>query len=96
MIKKLILATFTFLFLFIVLASLETKALTFDKLPTKQISKQWSVQVGEVELDKDSVKPVKRKFQTYSLKIDKVGKDVYSLEVNLYRNEPIYNKFLSL
>ena len=29
--------------------TIETTALTFDKLPTKQTSKQWSVQVGEAK-----------------------------------------------
>lgn len=89
MIKKSILATCTLLFLLCISSSLDTKALTFNKLPTKQTSKQWSVQVGEAEQSEKLVKPVKGKFHTYSLKIDKLGKDdVDSVDVHMYRNEP--------
>lgn len=31
---------------------------------------------------------MKGKFNTYSVKIDKIGEDVDSVKVNLYRNEP--------
>ncbi|MEH6947689.1 hypothetical protein V7068_11580 [Bacillus sp. JJ634] len=68
--------------------SFQVQALTFEQLPTKQTSKQWSVQVGEVKQGEETVKPVKGKFHTYSLKIDKIGKDVLSAEVYMYRNEP--------
>ena len=70
------------------LTTLEANALTFDKLPIKQTSKQWSVQVGEAKQGEDLAKPVKGKFHTYSLKIDKIGSDVSTTEVYMYRNEP--------
>ena len=70
------------------LTTLEATALTFDKLPIKQTSKQWSVQVGEAKQGENLAKPVKGKFHTYSLKIDKIGTDVLTMEVNMYRNEP--------
>ncbi|KQU13695.1 hypothetical protein ASG65_27845 [Bacillus sp. Leaf13] len=57
-------------------------------MPLVQKSNQWSVQVGEAEKGKDLIKPVKGKFNTYSLKIDKIGDDVDSVKVNLFRNEP--------
>lgn len=63
-------------------------ALTFDKFPVKQSSNQWSVQIGEAEKGKGLVKPVKGQFHTYSLKIDKIGTNVDSVYINLYRNEP--------
>ena len=69
-------------------AAIETSALTFDKLPTKQTSKQWAVQVGEAKQGEDLAKPEKGKFHTYSLKIDKIGTDVSTMEVYMYRNEP--------
>ncbi|WP_394234205.1 hypothetical protein [Niallia oryzisoli] len=70
------------------LTTLEATALTFDKLPIKQTSKQWSVQVGEAEQGEDLGKPVKGEFHTYSIKIDKIGTDVLTTEVYMYRNEP--------
>ncbi|MFF2288542.1 hypothetical protein [Peribacillus butanolivorans] len=88
MIKKTILAICTLFLLNIVAPTLEAKALTFGELPTKQTSKQWSVQVGEAEQDKGLAKPEKGKFHTYSLKVDNLGKDVLSAEIHMFRNEP--------
>ena len=68
--------------------SFQAQALTFEQLPTKQTSNQWSVQVGEAKQGEDLAKPEKGKFHTYSLKIDKIGTDVLTAEVYMYRNEP--------
>ncbi|MBT2716588.1 hypothetical protein [Bacillus sp. ISL-57] len=88
MVKKTILAICTLFLLNIVVPTLDAKALTFGELPTKQTSKQWSVQVGEAEQDKGVAKPEKGKFHTYSLKVDNIGKDVLSAEIHMFRNEP--------
>lgn len=96
MFNKFTLGTFTFLLLSFISISLDVKALTFEKLPIVQKSNQWSVQIGEAEKGKDFAKPVKGKFNTYSLKIDKNGKNVDSVKVSLYRNEPHSNTKYSL
>ncbi|MCV9887121.1 hypothetical protein [Metabacillus halosaccharovorans] len=88
MIKKFSISICTLLLLLIAATSLEAKALTFDELPVKQSSKQWSVQIGEAEKGKDLAKPVKGKFHTYSIDVNNIGKDVYSVEINMFRNEP--------
>ncbi|UPG63871.1 hypothetical protein [Metabacillus endolithicus] len=88
MIKKFLISICTLLLLLIVTTSLETNALTFDELPVKQSSKQWSVQIGKAEKGKDLAKPVKGKFHTYSIDVSNIGKDVYSVEINMFRNEP--------
>ncbi|MBT2647868.1 hypothetical protein J7E52_14370 [Bacillus sp. ISL-34] len=88
MFKKTILAICTLFLLNIVVPTLETKALTFDELPIKQTSKQWSVQIGEAGKGKGLVKPEKGKFHTYSLDVNNIGKDVFSVEINMFRNEP--------
>lgn len=88
MFKKTILAISTLFLLNIVTPSLETKALTFDELPTKQTSKQWSVQVDKADQGKGFVKPEKGKFHTYSLEVDNIGKDILSAEIYMFRNEP--------
>ncbi|XHU85492.1 hypothetical protein GW626_18340 [Peribacillus muralis] len=82
------LAISTLFLLNIVTPTLEANALTFDELPTKQTSKQWSVQVGEAEKGKGLAKPEKGKFHTYSLEVDNIGRDVLSAEVHMFRNEP--------
>lgn len=70
------------------IVSTKANALSFDELPVKQMSKQWSVQIGEAEKGKDLVKPEKGQFNTYSIDVNNIGKDIYSVEINLYRNEP--------
>ena len=68
--------------------SFQVQALTFEQLPTEQKSNQWSVQIGEAKQGEDLAKPEKSKFHTYSLKIDRIGTDVLTAEVYMYRNEP--------
>ncbi|MCY9360349.1 hypothetical protein MOE97_16695 [Bacillus spizizenii] len=86
MIKKL---TCTVLLLCLISPPLGAKALNFSELPTKQSSKEWSVQVSEATDDKGLAKPEKGKFHTYSLKIKKVGDDdLTSAEIRMFRNEP--------
>jgi hypothetical protein len=83
--------------LFVISISQNVKALSFEELPTKQASKQWSVQVDEAEKGENLTKPVKGKFHTYSLKIDKLNKsNINSVVVNLYRKEPNSNTKYSL
>lgn len=68
--------------------SFHTHALTFDHLPKSQASKQWSVQVGEAEHTQDSVKPKKGEYDTYSFNVKNIGKNVDSVTVQAFRNEP--------
>lgn len=82
------LTTFALILLFLISIALETEALSFNKLPIKHTSKQWSVEVAEPGHGKGLVKSEKGKFNTYSLEIHKIGKDVKSVEVFMYRNEP--------
>ena len=74
--------------LFMLSTAIEATALTFEQLPKKQTSNQWSVQVGEAKQGEDLAKPEKGKFHTYSLKIDNIGTDLSTAEVYMYRNEP--------
>jgi hypothetical protein len=69
-------------------SSLQTQALTFEHLPKNQTSKQWSVQVGEAELDKTSVRPKKGVYDTYSFKVKNIGKNVDFVTVQAFRDEP--------
>lgn len=68
--------------------SFQAHALTFDHLPKNQTSKQWLVQVGEAKPDKDSVKPQKGVFDTYSFSVKNIGKNVDSVTVQAFRDEP--------
>ncbi|OIK06056.1 hypothetical protein BIV60_27420 [Bacillus sp. MUM 116] len=82
------LTTLALILLFVISIAIETQALSFNKLPIKHSSKQWSVEVAEPGHGKELVKSEKGKFNTYSLEIHNIGKDVKSVEVFMYRNEP--------
>jgi len=82
------LIAFAFFCVFTIGLSFQVQALTFDKLPNKQTSNHWSVQIGEAEQGENLAKPVKGKFHTYSLKVDNIGKDLSTAEIYMYRNEP--------
>lgn len=79
---------FTFLVFLTFGQSFQAYALTFDHLPKNQASKQWAVEVGEAELDKTSVRPNKGVYDTYSFKVKNIGKNVDSVTVQAFRNEP--------
>ena len=68
--------------------SFQAHALTFNHLPTKQTSKQWSVEVGKAELDKTSVRPKKGVYELYSFKVKNIEKNVDSVTVQAFRDEP--------
>jgi hypothetical protein len=77
-----------FLFVFIGGQSFQAHAVTFDHLPKSQTSKQWLVQVGEAKHDKDSVKPKKGVFDTYSFNVSNIGHDVDFVKVQAFRDKP--------
>ncbi|WP_042347122.1 hypothetical protein [Bacillus massiliigorillae] len=66
----------------------ESKALTFNTLPISQSSKQWSVTIEKAEQVENLAKPPNGKFHTYSLKIDNIGEEVLSAEINIFGNKP--------
>ncbi|MED1471231.1 hypothetical protein [Bacillus salipaludis] len=82
------LTTFALILLFLISIALETEALSFNKLPIKHSSMQWSVEVAEPGHGKELAKSKKGKFNTYSLEVHNIGKKVNSVEVFMYRNEP--------
>ncbi|AKL85011.1 hypothetical protein [Bacillus atrophaeus] len=80
----------------IMIPALDTKALTFNVLPIKQVTKQWSVEVSKAKADKNVSWPEKGKYNTYSMEIKNVGNDAATAEIQMYRNEPDSTTRLSL
>ncbi|WP_412094495.1 hypothetical protein [Bacillus atrophaeus] len=80
----------------IMIPALDTKALTFNVLPIKQVTKQWSVEVSKAKADKNVSWPEKGKYSTYSIEIKNVGNDAATAEIQMYRNEPDSTTRLSL
>jgi hypothetical protein len=68
--------------------SFQAQALSFEQLPKNQESKQWTVHVGAAELDKTTVRPKKGVYDLYSFKVKNIGKNVGSITVQAFRDEP--------
>lgn len=88
--------SFAFLCVLTIGPSFQVQALTFDYLPKNQPSKQWSVQVGEAELDKTTVRPKKGVYDLYSFKVKNIGKKVDSITVQAFRDEANSNTKFAL
>ncbi|WP_313427662.1 hypothetical protein [Siminovitchia terrae] len=58
------------------------------KTPDTKQSEQWKVELDEVKYDSKMSRPIKGENEMYSLKIINVGKEVYDVEFETYRNEP--------
>ncbi|WML45459.1 hypothetical protein [Neobacillus sp. PS3-40] len=68
--------------------SFQAHALMFDHLPKSQTSKQWLVQIDKTKDDKDSVKPQKGVFDTYSFNVRNIGHNVDFVKVQAFRDAP--------
>ncbi|NRD80877.1 hypothetical protein HPT25_26470 [Bacillus sp. BRMEA1] len=77
-----------FLLILVIVPSFQAHALTFDKLPQIQKSKQWLVEVGKPEFHKNSIQPKKGVYDTYSFTVKNIGKNMDSVNVQAFRNEP--------
>ncbi|MFN2745173.1 MULTISPECIES: hypothetical protein [Bacillus] len=63
-------------------------ALNIQQLPVKQKTDQWTVEIGKAKEGKNLAKAEQGKYQTYSVKVQKIGRDIASAEIHLFRNDP--------
>jgi len=90
--KKITLITLIASILLLVGTSIDAKALALPELPTKETSKQWSVEVTKPDTDDPNLAKTKKGvYHTYSLDVKNIGKDVHDVKVQLFRNEPNSN-----
>ncbi|MED4003725.1 hypothetical protein [Priestia aryabhattai] len=86
--KKMTIITRVTFILLLVGNSIEAKALAFPELPTKETSKQWSVEVMEPDKDDPNLAKAKKGvYHTYSLDVKNIGENVRDVKVQLFRNE---------
>lgn len=72
--------------------TLNTFALTLEKLPVSNSSQQWKVEIGEAEKQLGNVQGNTNKYKEYSLDIKNIGDETIELErIEVYRNEPNSN-----
>ena len=87
--KKLVLSLVSLLLLFVMGTGIAVSALTIPKLPITEKSKQWEVEIAKPdEEDPHLVRAKKGLYNTYSLNLRNIGKDVQDVKVQLFRNEP--------
>ncbi|MFA4137159.1 MULTISPECIES: hypothetical protein [unclassified Brevibacillus] len=58
------------------------------KVPTSKSGNQWSVTIGQANLDGRAIKPVLQKYDVYSLSIKNIGETVYNVRVEAYKALP--------
>lgn len=86
--KKITLITLITSILLLISNSIEAKALAFPELPTKEASKQWSVEVMKPDNDDPNLAKAKKGvYHTYSLDVKNIGKNVHDVKIQLFRNE---------
>ncbi len=76
---------------------LQTHAFTFKELPTAKKSEQWYVKIDKAKnTAPGSQQPKKGVFDTYSVFVKNIGKDVEKTSIEIYRNEPDAKTFYLL
>ncbi|MGG1663304.1 hypothetical protein [Brevibacillus sp. NRS-1366] len=58
------------------------------KVPISKSGNQWSITIGQAELDNSSLKPVAGKYDVYSLALKNTGEVVYNVRVEAYKTLP--------
>lgn len=83
---------YTFSFLTVAMLGTHATANAFspDSMPVIQSSDQWEVQIDSPDDQKhpDMAKAKKGVYNTYSLKLKDLKKEVYNVKVEAYRDEP--------
>jgi len=87
--KKLMLSLFSLLCLFAMGTGIAVSALTIQKLPIAEKSKQWEVEITKPDEDDPHLLKAKRGlYNVYSLNLRNISKDARDVKVQLFRNEP--------
>ncbi|MGK5506720.1 hypothetical protein [Brevibacillus formosus] len=58
------------------------------KVPFSKSGNQWSISIGQAELDSSSLKPVSGKYDVYSLALKNTGETVYNVRIEAYKTMP--------
>ncbi|MDM5154349.1 hypothetical protein QUF88_11010 [Bacillus sp. DX1.1] len=76
---------------------LQTSAFTFQELPVASKSKQWYIEIDKSKSENlKALQPKNGEFDTYSLFVKNIGKDVSNVSVEVYRNDPQARKAYEL
>ncbi|WP_406590375.1 hypothetical protein [Bacillus atrophaeus] len=66
----------------------KTQASSFNELPFKQKTDQWSVELSEAKNEKEFASPKKGEYKVYSVEIKNIGKEAATADVQLFRDDP--------
>ncbi|MED1015422.1 hypothetical protein [Bacillus atrophaeus] len=85
---KRLLLLLSVLLLLLFFVQTKTQASSFNELPFKQKTDQWSVELSEAKNEKEFASPKKGEYKVYSVEIKNIGKKVATADVQLFRDDP--------
>ncbi|ATO29046.1 hypothetical protein RA13_14405 [Bacillus atrophaeus] len=85
--KRLLLLLSVFLLLLFFVQT-KTQASSFNELPFKQKTDQWSVELSEAKNEKEFASSKKGEYKVYSVEIKNIGKEAATADVQLFRDDP--------
>ncbi|MCY8933306.1 hypothetical protein MOE21_11740 [Bacillus atrophaeus] len=85
---KRLLLLLSVLLLVLLFGQTKTQASSFNELPFKQKTDQWSVELSEAKNEKEFTSPKKGEYKIYSVEIKNIGKEAATADVQLFRDDP--------
>ncbi|MCY8922020.1 hypothetical protein [Bacillus atrophaeus] len=85
---KRLLLLLSVLLILLFLVQTKTQASSFNELPFKQKTDQWSVELSEAKNEKEFASPKKGEYKVYSVEIKNIGKEAATADVQLFRDDP--------
>ncbi|MED4827357.1 hypothetical protein [Bacillus atrophaeus] len=85
---KRLLLLLSVLLLLLFFVQTKTQASSFNELPFKQKTDQWSVELSEAKNEKEFASPKKGEYKVYSVEIKNIGKEAATADVQLFRDDP--------
>ncbi|MEC2307585.1 hypothetical protein [Bacillus atrophaeus] len=85
---KRLLLLLSVLLLLLFFVQTKTQASSFNELPFKQKTDQWSVELSEAKNEKEFASSKKGEYKVYSVEIKNIGKKAATADVQLFRDDP--------
>ncbi|EMA6344742.1 hypothetical protein ACO11K_000012 [Bacillus cytotoxicus] len=68
---------------------IQVSAFTFQELPVASKSKQWYIEIDKsYNSNKQAIQPKQGVYDTYSLFVKNIGKDVSNVSIEIFGNDP--------
>ncbi|MCY8856543.1 hypothetical protein [Bacillus atrophaeus] len=85
---KRLLLLLSVLLLLLFFVQTKSQASSFNELPFKQKTDQWSVELSEAKNEKKFASLKKGEYKVYSVEIKNIGKEAATADIQLFRDDP--------